>query len=112
MIEQNRYCDNRNIFIKDHNLLFFKIPKVAITSTWQIAANLLGHNLYLENQLRQFRLPEIPTRKINEYDHIYKVGFVRNPWDRLLSCFLQKKNTVRSSLYVMDYHRAIVFKSS
>ena len=92
MLEQHRYEDNRNIYVRDYNLLFFKIPKVAITSIWQISANLLGHNLTQEGHLRQFRLPSLSSEEIRDSPNVYKVAYVRNPWERLLSCYLQKKN--------------------
>ena len=91
MLELNGYNDNRNIYIKDYNLLFFKIPKVAITSIWQVSANLLGHQLTQEAQLRKFGLPSIRSQDLYKYPEVYKVAFIRNPWERLLSCYLQKK---------------------
>jgi len=64
-----------------------------------ISASLLGHNLKEEKQLQQIRLPSIPTSEIKNYPKIYKVAFVRNPWERLLSCYLQKKNKIASAFF-------------
>ncbi len=91
MLEFNTYADNRNFYISKYDLILFRIPKVAGTSLWQISANLLGYDISEEKEMRQLTLPSISTVLLPNHNIKYRMAFIRNPWDRLLSCYLQKK---------------------
>lgn len=92
------YSDHRNIYLEEYKLLFYKIPKVGSTSIWHISAELLGHQVRKEN-LRSMPLEYLPFYLIEDTDKVRKVAFVRNPWDRLVSCFCQKKERKNVSFF-------------
>ncbi|MEM1320972.1 MAG: sulfotransferase family 2 domain-containing protein [Bacteroidota bacterium] len=90
------YDAHRNMYSLEHRLLIFKNSKVASTSLWLFMARLLGH---ANVKARQINLPFLQAWEINHHPEVFKVGFVRDPWDRLLSCYLQKKKDNRTSFY-------------
>ena len=92
------YDDHRNIYVQKYQLLVYKIPKVASTTIWSLTAQLLGHDMN-KLQLRSIALPYKPFYEIRQSAELFKVGFVRNPWDRLVSCYVQKKEYVREAFF-------------
>lgn len=80
---------NRAITSRKHRFIYFYIPKVASTSLKRILSkNLLGldtgkrvHCVYFE---------EVIDVKGGEYEDFFKFAFVRNPWDRIVSCYADK----------------------
>ncbi|MEM1320971.1 MAG: sulfotransferase family 2 domain-containing protein [Bacteroidota bacterium] len=94
------YDDHRNFYAAEHNFMLFKIQKVASTSLWTAMAALMGHGtIKSREQLLGLQLPALPGHQLDLYPEIFKAGFVRNPWDRLLSCYLQKKKYNRYKFY-------------
>ena len=86
-----QYEENRNIYLPT-----YKIPKVASSTLWMIASKLLN----LEGvTVREVNLPFISSRILNNYSDVRKVGFIRNPWDRLLSCYIEKKNSTYTHFF-------------
>ena len=78
----------KNIVLRDHNAVFISIPKAAATSLNQAFASLLGlqGNVHFEVEF-----PTVSKNKIRKrFPNAFVFAFVRNPWDRLLSCFLSK----------------------
>ena len=93
------YDDHRNFYIEAHRFMLLKIQKVASTSLWVSMAQLLGHSVKTREQLLGIQLPKLSGLLLQEYPKVFKAGFVRNPWDRLLSCYLQKKVYKRHKFY-------------
>lgn len=68
--------------------ILISVPKVAATSLKQVCADLLGleGNVHLD-----VRFPTVPKHEIRlKHQDYFVFTFVRNPWDRLLSCYLSK----------------------
>jgi len=76
-------------------LIYYPIFKVASSSWKNWFLKLLNlrmdegfkHHPY-ENQ----RFPTVTKGAIEQHQNYFKFGFVRNPWDRLISCFEDKKS--------------------
>ncbi len=92
----NLQPDIRNIFIEEYNIMFIFNPKVASSSIWTFAAFLLG---YTNIESKSIKLPSLPVYSIQDYPEVRKIIFLRNPWDRLLSCYLQKKSMHKLRFY-------------
>jgi hypothetical protein len=101
-----------------YQALFFAIPKVANSSMKAICADLIRAQLdehfvarywsdrwkpgiFRRREARQYlrRTGILLSREeLGNYDSYWKFGLVRNPWDRLVSCWRQKiDNAVISS---------------
>jgi len=90
------YYSQNNILIEKLKSVYFFIPKVACTSIKSVIAQYLGLNNFdnsTENTdvHHQIDFPYIiKNEAINTYQHYFKFAFVRNPWDRLVSCYKNK----------------------
>jgi hypothetical protein len=82
------------ILLKPYRAIYCSVPKVACTSFKTAFAQLLG--LGLQNGHRdphRVRYPSpLPIHSLHPwlYPGFYRFGFVRNPWDRLVSCYRDK----------------------
>jgi hypothetical protein len=105
-----RWKGTRYVVSEDHRFVYLAIPKVASTSILNSLLPFFDFGLDSESleKLKQ----GIPLRGAHEkfgrsryqiskaaflsrmadsqYDHYFKFTFVRNPWDRLLSCYMSK----------------------
>ena len=98
MMEKN-YRHYKNILIENHKALFFIIPKTGCTSLKVQLVKPLGmkqsENIHsFIHQLEHYNFPfsnydELTTT----YKEYFKFAMVRNPWDRLVSCFKDKIRT-------------------
>ncbi len=80
---------------ENHKIIYFRVPKVASTS--------------ILKSLREVDNLE----KVEEYDKTYfKFAFVRNPYDRLASCFRHviQKGVLQNIQEHPDLHRNMSFK--
>jgi hypothetical protein len=77
-----------NILLKDYKAIYFSIPKVASRSLREKFANVLdidGETPY------SISFPYAKKSELNsQYSNFFKFGFVRNPWDRLVSVYFGK----------------------
>lgn len=82
------------IFLEPYAAIYIEIPKVACTSFKVAFAHLLGINL--ENvggdphQICYPAPPAPPCLSGSLYPGFFTFAFVRNPWDRLVSCYRDK----------------------
>ncbi len=90
-----KYFMPMNIVLHKYRTIYFYIPKVACTSLRTVFLQLLGispsapTNRHIS--LRNLEYPSETNDKINSnFHHYFKFCFVRNPWDRLVSCYLNK----------------------
>lgn len=76
------------IALPQHKGLYFAIPKVANSSLREIWSELL--NVDVNYATRNLVFPAVKKSKVDKYKDYYKFCFVRNPWDRLVSCYSDK----------------------
>jgi len=76
------------IISRKHRLIYIFIPKVACSSLKKSLFPLFD----LENNLdpHAVRFPKIPVWEIIPQKEHFTFAFVRNPWDRLVSCYKDK----------------------
>lgn len=81
------------IIIHKHKFIWFRNAKVAGTSLKKFCADLLGIEIKGDND-EEIHLQDYPTTTLDEiktkYKDYFKFRFVRNPWDRLVSCYHNK----------------------
>ncbi len=65
-----------------HKIIYFAIAKTGSSSVKAALSELLG--------VAATNLPRVKPREIKNFFHYFKFAFVRNPWDRILSCYLDK----------------------
>jgi len=78
----------RWILCHQHRFLYAPIPKVACTSLKLWIAGLLSINI--STGVHQTKFPFIKPRQARSYPDYFTFCFIRNPWDRLLSCYRNK----------------------
>jgi len=91
----------------EHEFVYFIVPKVACSSIKTALLPLFDSDVSEEELVREDGIPaahrlfktsphSINKRRLlkgikkDHYSGYFKFAFVRNPWDRLLSCYLQK----------------------
>ena len=88
-----RLPERRNIFLEKYNTAYFFIPKVASTSIKALCTRLLG--LQVEKHFHKVNFPSLPRSELLANPDIFKFAFVRNPFDRLVSCYASKVRNCR-----------------
>jgi hypothetical protein len=118
------YHLHRNIVLYKYKAIYFFIPKVACTSLKKVCADLLNIKLVkryvgVKKVLKKedvwerdslFHEIDFPYLKKNEISTIYKdyfkFCFVRNPWDRMVSCY-NNKITFNNNLNNSQFRKGI-----
>jgi len=84
----------RRILLKAYRAIYIPIPKVACTSFKTAFADLLGVDLSKSDgdPHRVLYPSPVPVEALQDvlYRGFYRFAFVRNPWDRLVSCYRDK----------------------
>ncbi len=78
------------IALHRYKVIYFPVPKVACSSLIKFCANLLGIKEGPNTNIHEIYFPSIKLENISKYEDYCKFGFVRNPWDRLVSCYSNK----------------------
>lgn len=94
------------VYIKNYKCAYFAIPKVANSSLKGVAVQLLGDLIpkdiqridkpifSLRDEAARVRMKHenilVNFEYLRQQQAVYKFTFVRNPWDRLLSCYSNK----------------------
>ena len=76
------------IISQKHRLIYIPIAKVACSSIKKSLFPLFDLDSNLDPH--DAPLPIIPNRKIIDLNDYFTFAFVRNPWDRLVSCYRDK----------------------
>jgi dermatan 4-sulfotransferase 1 len=92
--------DPNNIVLNDHRLAFMLIPKVANTSIKMAMLNMMGiypkeprglnHYMGCRSQHGNVFHVEQKSKLATDYADYLRIAFVRNPFDRILSCYRDK----------------------
>ncbi len=90
----SQHTINHNIVLHKYKAIYFPIPKVACSSLKMLSADLLDMKVVgsdLKEDIHHQDFPCVKKYKIyKQYKHYFKFCFVRNPWDRLVSCYMNK----------------------
>lgn len=81
-----------SVFLPSRDVVFIEIPKVACTSIKVALARLLGIRLEGGNP-HETQFPSVAYELSDNgplYPGRFSFAFVRNPWDRLVSCYRDK----------------------
>lgn len=81
------YDSLKDVVIHEYKVIYFVIPKVASSSVKTLFKNLLDID---SPSPHTTKFPTIDRHKLSEYPDYLKFCFVRNPWDRLVSCYFSK----------------------
>ena len=78
-----------SILVEPYRTIYYPIPKVANSSIKTICAELLG--IDVKGSVHEIEFPR-PKQLLSRflYQNYFKFAFVRNPWDRLVSCYRDK----------------------
>lgn len=89
-----KYYSGRHVILDDYRAAYLEIPKVACTSIRYFLAEILGILNEIEPIYANYhRFPQASSLEelfLTRYKDYLKFSFVRNPWDRLVSCFANK----------------------
>lgn len=101
--DQFEYMKFFNIALHKHKAIYFFIPKVACTSLKKTMGEVLGiYQRTWRERLNPFGSPKVLNEQYYHWQHYpfvadatlfddyFKFTFVRNPWDRLISCYYNK----------------------
>ena len=89
-----KYFQGRHFALHEYQAIYFEVPKAACSSIIMKCADLINLNIDKESihsQNNKNKIPKINQELLHsEYNNYYKFTFVRNPWDRLVSCYKDK----------------------
>ena len=102
----------RNIFLGRYNAVYFPIPKVACSSLKVLCARNLSLPLdgaaHLDDTIHEVNFPYLTPHELRaDHSSYCRFCFVRNPWDRLLSCYSDK---VDAAELAANFERYGVFR--
>jgi chondroitin 4-sulfotransferase 11 len=78
------------IILHPYQAIYIPVPKVACSSLKRVCARLLDIDTSSVNGTHSIVFPIVKGAEISQFNNYWKFCFVRNPWDRMLSCFTEK----------------------
>ena len=93
------YLEHKNIYLKKIDSIYFDVPKVASSSIKTMCAQVL--EMPIEDNIHFLDFPYIEMNGEVDMNMFFKFGFVRDPWDRLVSCYRSK---VRAADFNSRFH--------
>ncbi len=87
------------IVVDKYRAIYFLIPKVACSSLKAFCADLLNINIPEKHTPHKIKFPYLSKADISNYQNYFKFCFVRNPWDRVVSCYRSKIKTKEDLTY-------------
>jgi len=119
----NKRVFDNFIYLEEQNIVFGYVPKVACTNWKVLIRRLQGHSDYEDKQIAHdrtksgFRFLDRASEADNSIlmdKNVQKIAFVRNPYSRVLSAYLDKidrvnknRNTASSNDYFVTVHSEI-----
>jgi hypothetical protein len=113
--EQPRQLDSRMIFGPDRSVLYISVPKTGCTTIKMIVAASIGllnprmlehptrggiHNIWNNRNLRWSNLIDSKRRALLTSDATFRFTSIRNPFERVVSCYLNKIVNNDGSFYL------------
>ena len=78
-----------NVLLEEQKAIYVPIPKVGCTTISTVCAKILQIDIGNASVHKAY-LPCAGDIKKSRYRNHFKFAFVRNPWDRLVSCYVDK----------------------
>lgn len=78
----------KGIVCRPYKFIYFPVPKAACTSLKQVIADLCGLEQKFDPNFIDFEW--VSGQRLNEFPDYFRFTVVRNPWDRLASCYGNK----------------------
>lgn len=87
-----KYYNEENIVLHDYKAVYLVNHKVASTSLKFFINDLLGWSPVDDDEyIHHIQFPYVPRKQLRtKYNGYFKFSFVRNPWDRVVSCYKNK----------------------
>lgn len=102
LFENTNEESNQIIALHDYHIIYFPIPKVACSSLKSVCVDLLNmelpedtwkadvfHSSKYDHLINKSRVI-VKRSRLSELAGYWRFAFVRNPWDRLVSCYSEK----------------------
>lgn len=91
----NRHIHYGNIFIPNYNAIYIPIPKVACSSIKEYLYRIIEPKVGLmkgrsEHDVHARLFPCLHPSKLYKNNGIFTFSFVRNSWDKVVSCYMDK----------------------
>lgn len=83
---------SKNIISHNYRYIYLVMPKVACVSIRQLLAKIEGKEWVQDGDNISTSFDFVTSSKASKYCNYFKFSFVRNPWDRLVSCYFNKVN--------------------
>ncbi len=82
--------DRYNILLEKYKAIYFFVPKVASTSLKKLCIDVINIGVEKRAHFHRTHFPSIDRKAVSKGDGYFKFAFVRNPYDRLVSCYFGK----------------------
>jgi len=114
------FLEHRNILIEEYSLIYFKQYKVASTTILRQLAQFLSmpeKDLKYIHFLNKYPFPSASKKEIQTtYSNFVRFSIVRNPWERLVSCYKNKiigDREENKGFFILNpqFHRGMSFEA-